>query len=46
MGDALFAIVLIFAAIKLCELIYNPKDFNPHTGEPIEKEKRHNIPKA
>jgi len=40
MGDALFAIVLILAVWKLCELLYNPKDYNPHTGDPIRKDKR------
>jgi hypothetical protein len=40
MGDFLLAIVMILAAIKLCELVYNPNDFNLHTGDPIKKDKR------
>jgi hypothetical protein len=29
MFDVLFAIILILAVWKICELVYNPDDYNP-----------------
>jgi hypothetical protein len=39
MAETLFVIILILALIKICELVYNPNDYNPHTGDPIKKDK-------
>jgi hypothetical protein len=43
MFDAFFAIMLILAVWKICELVHNPDDYNPNTGEPKKKDKTNEL---
>jgi hypothetical protein len=40
MFDAFFAVVLILAVWKICELVYKPEDYNQETGETKKKANR------